>query len=306
VTLVGKAVALISMLAQEFIFVFNEEGSGYVNRTRKMNDFLQANGVSLDMRPILRLRHHTWDALAEGKSTLTLPDHLASAFGQRQIPSRDFAANWRDVVDGQAELLSTLKGIRKRRDLLNFLAQRLGGAWEEQRQAYDGAKEGLCQVREKAAEIDSRVRQAYGRLADVKKQIVAAEAEKSAHFRSTREWTDAQKNVRRGYSEAIAKLLNERHELLADIRGMKQKRLAIERGGEAAALRRALDEVELSAERERLNLVRTAILTATGLPHTDHRPTAWWLPMVDPSGAWFNQIAGTTEVYTEPLLTPSN
>jgi hypothetical protein len=302
VTLVGKAVALISMLSQEFIFVFNEEGSAYVRRTRKMNDFLRSHGIALDMRPILRLRHHTWDALEVAQSTITLPDHLASTFGQRQIPSRDFALRWKKVVEEQGQLLDNVKQIRALRDLLAFLAGRNGGEWEEAASGYERAKSGLREIRDKAAAIDAEVRAAYARLAGIKRSIEVAEKQKGDHFRSTADWTPERLAERAAFGSRISQLLADRRSALDEIRDKKHVRLAVERGPEAVRLRSEVDRIELSAEMERLRLVRNADLTRAGLPHTDHRPTAWWLPMVDPSGRWFQRISETTEVYTEPLL----
>lgn len=53
VALVGKAVALISMLAHEFIFVFHEKASGYTERTEQMNAALRSGGVDLQLHPLL-------------------------------------------------------------------------------------------------------------------------------------------------------------------------------------------------------------------------------------------------------------
>ena len=51
----------------------------------------------------------------------------------------------------------------------------------------------------------------------------------------------------------------------------------------------------------RLDLVRNAYLTIEGLEHTQLRPTAWWLPLVDPSGAWFDAVVAGTQARLEPL-----
>ncbi|HEX8465750.1 MAG TPA: hypothetical protein VF627_14130, partial [Abditibacterium sp.] len=49
ICLVGKAVALISMLSAEFIFVFHERASSYTARTQKMNAALRAAGLELPL-----------------------------------------------------------------------------------------------------------------------------------------------------------------------------------------------------------------------------------------------------------------
>jgi hypothetical protein len=301
VTLVGKAVALISMLAREFIFVFNEEGSGYVTRTRKLNDTLQANGVPLVMHPILRLKYRTWDTLEVAQSTLSLPDHLAATFGQRQIPAADFAHNWRKVVEEQDALLKTLEAIRKPRELMAFLAER-GGDWTEQLAAYDEAKKALCTLREHGAAIQALVDTLYEELAATKAQIVATEHDKCLHFHSVTEWTSEAESRRSGFDARIQELLGIRKETLARIHDLKVQRLHLERGEQAVKLREQVVSIEVNAEAARLRLVSNAILTCTGLVHTDHRPSAWWLPMVDPCGHWFQRIAETTEVYTQPVL----
>ena len=50
-----------------------------------------------------------------------------------------------------------------------------------------------------------------------------------------------------------------------------------------------------------LETVLAAFLTAEGLEHTQLRPSAWWLPLVDPSGAWLDAMASGTKARLEPL-----
>jgi hypothetical protein len=304
VSLVGKAVALISMLAREFLFVFNEEGSAYVSRTRRMNDYLRAHGVPLDLRPILRLRYRTWDALEVGSAGLILPDFLAATFGQHQITSRDFAARWREVVEEQGELLEELKAILKPRELLRFLARRDGDHWRARLAAYDTAKAKLRELRSQGAAIQEQVNGLYRQLAGIRREIVTTEQAKGNHFRAIMDWTPSEEEARAAFDAKLAGLLEARQETLVRIQELKARRLALERGPEAVPAREEIVRIALEAEMGRLRLVRNALLTRTGLIHTQHRPTAWWFPMVNPGGEWFRRIAETTEVYTEPLLSP--
>lgn len=301
VTLVGKAVALISMLAQEHIFVFNEEGSAYVHRTRRMNDYMRRHGVDLRVHPILRLHYQTWDSLEVGQATLTLPDHLAATFGQRQITTRDFSQSWQTVCREQQDLLDTLRRITKPRDMLRFLAERQGGAWSDLLDRYEQAKQALVELRSQALVYQNQVEGLYRDLKRIKSAIRDTERAKGDHFRATVEWTPEEEDCRAAFDARIRQLLQERRSTLQQIQTLKSLRLGLERGA-ASEHRRAIIEIEAQIGAERLRLVRNAILTSTSLLHTNHRPTAWWLPMVDPSGRWFQRIAETAEVYTEPLL----
>lgn len=302
VTLVGKAVALVSMLAREFIFLFNEEGSGYVTRTRRMNDLLREQGVPLQMHPILRLKFSTWDSLEVGHSTIALPDHLSATFGQKQVPAQDFASQWKQVIEEQGKVLKDVEAIVRPRDLITYLHGRQGDEWAQTLEEYELQKASQRDLLKSVIERQRQVNTAYLELARVKADIVQTEKAKGDHFRSVTDWNREEERKRNEYDSRLTQLLNRRRDILAHIQSLKAERLAIERGDAMQSVRRQIESIEAQAELARLNLVRNAILTRTGLSHTQHRPSAWWLPMVDPTGRWFERIAQTTELYTQPLL----
>ncbi len=305
VTVVGKAVALISMLAHEFLFVFNEEGSAYVRRTRKMNDLLAAAGIDFSVHPILRVKYRTWDSLRAAGATLALPSHLAAAFGRKTITCEEFAQNWRTVVQEQTDLLTALKQIRGARSLLDFLSHREGGDWPEQTVTHAKAKEMQRSLWTRAHELKVRVQALYAELRTVKTQIVEAEKQKGDHFRRVADWTPEENARRASLEDLVNGKLAERRDLMQAIEDNKAQRAAKTRGSQAETARAAAMEIENLAETARMRLVRNAILTRDGLTHTDHRPSAWWLPMVDPSGGWFDEVVKTTELYAEPLRSSS-
>jgi hypothetical protein len=86
--------------------------------------------------------------------------------------------------------------------------------------------------------------------------------------------------------------------LLGEFR--RQRRL-LERSQEATQARAAIQRIVAEAQLARLDLVRNAFLTVDGLEHTEVRPTAWWLPMVDPSGEWLRAITAGTQARFESL-----
>jgi hypothetical protein len=303
VTLVGKAVSLVSMLAQEFIFVFNEEGSMYVRRTRKMNDILAAQGVALDMRPILRMRYNTWDALSVGKTTLRLPAHLAATFGRPTITAPEFATTWRQVVAEQRLLCEQIKTLKKPLELLAFLRDRDPLTnWEERRADYVQAKETLCHLRDQVAALEVDIDHLYADLRAARAESAEIQQAKGDHFRATIVWTPEATAQRDAFNLCLLELEANKRSLCAAIQPLREQRHGIERGRAALEARAMLAHIEEEAEHARLQLVRNALLTIEGLLHTNHRPSAWWLPLLDASGDWFRQIVATTEIYTEPLL----
>ncbi|MCC6728175.1 MAG: hypothetical protein IT208_02430 [Chthonomonadales bacterium] len=304
VVLVGKAVALISMLAREFIFVFNEEGSAYVARTRQMNDFLRDRGIEADLRPILRLRYPTWDALRDARVRLVLPPAFAGPLGRPQLSGAELADSWRGAVDEQRALLRRLREITSPRELMAFLAGREGDPWGQRLAEYEEAKRLLRELRAQAVRVQQEVDRRRAELRETKRSIVKTERERGEHFRATTQWTSAQTERRDAYERRLAELLGARREAMAAIADLRAHRLELERGAQAGPARRRLAEIEAEAAMARLGLVRSAILTVEGLPHTQHRPAAWWIPMVDPSGAWFDGIVRRTEAYLEPVVSP--
>ncbi len=278
IILVGKAVSLVSMLAQEFIFVFNEEGSMYVTRTEAMNHRLREAGIALTMHPILRLKYRTWDALAEAGTGLQPAEHLAQTFRRNSLPASEFSERWKAVLEEQRTRLDTLKTLAKPREMLAYLQEHDPQAdWNALAEAYHGAQHTLKALRDTAAALQREVDALYRDLKTVKASLA------------------------RDYATQSEPLLAERRNLLARIARIKEERLLLERGEAAAAARRTRDDVLNQLELARVRLVRNALLTREGLTHTDHRPSFWWFPMVDSGGGWYRRLIETTEVYLQPL-----
>lgn len=137
ICLVGKAVALISMLSAEYIFVFHEKASSYTSRTQQMNAQIRAAGVELELHPMLRLKYSTWDALRDVDAEFDLPPHFAKAFGTSAISAKEFAARWKEVAEEGDRSRAELRECRSPRSLMEKLAQLQGQRWRDKRDAFE-------------------------------------------------------------------------------------------------------------------------------------------------------------------------
>ena len=303
VTLVGKAVSLVSMLAQEFIFVFNEEGSLYVRRTRQMNDTLLKAGVALNMHPILRMRYETWSSLSVGTSTLRLPEHLTQTFGRRDITTPEFASEWRATVEAQGTLCSEISKFHKPIELMKFLAlSDPANPWEQRIAEYENYGSEIETQWSVAKRLRENVKEKY--------QLLKSSKLEEQEIHTLRGTLSRDKNVdavsiQKYHSDSdksLSKIQDTKTGLKSEIRELKEEALLIEQSPIVKFARNKRVEIENQAELSRIKLIQSAVLTADGLTHTNHRPSAWWIPLLDNSGNWFDRIVQTTSLYLEPLV----
>jgi hypothetical protein len=338
VTLVGKAVTLLPMLAAEFAFVFHEGASGYSERTHRMVAAMRrgsAGALLPPLRPLLRIRYSAWDALSEtpncgvepqpGSITFKLPEFLAQAFGRPRIAADELAACWRHAISTEEHRLEELSRLRSPRHLLAYLSRREPSRWSECVHDHEAARRRLLSIWSRAQAIQGRIYTEYDQIRRVRVEAVAMEREKGDDFRArvqpicdqARIAATAGNSVLAATLEArIASLQEERavrfdaeirsrlgqiRYALARVRELRAERLVLERSVEATGARVTMRRIEAEAEIAKARLVRNALQTIHGLPHTAYRPSAWWFPLVDPTGGWFQRLSGSAEFYLEPL-----
>ena len=327
VVLIGKAVTFAAMISSEFIMVLTEEGSKYVTQTRAMIKRLSQSGVTLDLFPILRMKLDAWSALARCNLDLLLPPHLASAFETDCISAEDFGNSWREAVRRHKQVLRAIRALKSPEDLTAHLEQGQRQDWLDMLGDSVQAHSTLLTIRSKAEVLRQRAskyreesRKLAGRVQDLQRR-------KGAYFRkhirplngklqqlhqqgvTSGEEVDALKNEidqhentgRAKIELSIQKLLQKAEEVRQKQRETTQAYRRLETGNEAREARSILAACERKLEREKLCIVRNALLTTMGLPFTTHRPAAWWLPIVDPSGGWARACAETAEFYFETL-----
>ena len=312
--LVGKAITLANMIAAEHLVVFHETASAYTSATQAMNAHLAAHGLPQRLYPLVRLTYPTWDALAAVPgAAFRLPPHLAATFGTETITALEFAAQWHEVAEKCRKILGESKSLASPRRLMSYLEDHDARCWCAERPEYDKALDTLKRMAEQTETLRGRVEEHGEEVRVWQAERQDLERRKGEDFRrsvqpllaglpETQAQIGRQEAIRaHAFDEPIA-VLRERitatRTLLAEFRRQRRR---LERSPEAVAARARLSEIVQDAQMARLELVRNAFLTLEGLEHTQLRPSAWWLPLVDSSGAWLAAMAAGTKARLEPL-----
>lgn len=302
--LAGKAVSLIGMLSREFVFVFHEGASSYVQTTRRFHDRLKERGAGLRWFPILRLKTSAWTALSECRSWIRLPEPLRGPFGSEEICTPSFAARWKEVAEDQARLLDHLAGLKSPLDLIKFLDAHSQGSWKCLSDEYVALHERLQGLEKEIEGLRQKRRSVYSELKSAKQARVAAEVAKGEHFRTyiwEKAHDDAQSDERAKLTEAVEAATRQIGEVKHEIRTLMRKQAEVARDQDVLRIHERRREIETEAELKRLKLIRDAVIASKGLQRSNRRPSAWWFPVVCPDGGWFAETARSAECYLEPL-----
>lgn len=315
VALVGKAITLANMIAAEHLVVFHETASAYTSATQVMNKFLAAHGLPQTLFPVVRLEYPTWNALASVPASVVfrLPEHLAATFKAETITAPAFAARWHEVSETCRQTLRDSRELTGPRRLLSYLEDHDARCWCDLRSEYDQNLDILKRVAGQSEILRDRIAGHQQEINVWQAERQDLERRKGEDFKrsvqplraglpETQAQLDKQIAIRAQVFESPIETIRERisaaKSLLAEF---KRQRRKIERSPDAAQARSRMTEIVRDAEMARLELVRAAFLTLEGLEHTQLRPSAWWLPLVDPTGAWLDAMASGTKARLEPL-----
>ena len=318
VVLVGKAISLLPMLAAEFTLVFHEGASNYTHRTRAMVGRMAKRKLPLpELRPILRIKYATWDALGAVPvedatcDNLKLPAFLQQAKGRDQIAFDDFAYCWRNAVQWENARLEELRSLCSPRALMTYLSRIDGESWKARCAEYETVATTLGNIQEQAQHLRAGEERVKVTADTAKREMERLAKEKGEDFRnriyprlsmlSPAEISEIETERAYRFDAPFENALAIARQAKLELRRLKQERHALERGTEAIRARTILRRIESQAERDKAILARNALQTVNGLPHTCYRPSSWWFPAVDPSGAWFRRLTETAELYLEPL-----
>lgn len=303
--LIGKAVALLPMLAAEWVLVFHEGASSYSGRTAKMIAELKHSRTPIPaLRPILRVRYHTWDSLdALVGVTLPLPAHLKQALGKQEIEADDFATCWQRARVWEKNRLAELTTLRSPHALMAWLT-RHDRRWSEKIDTYDAAQATLLTQWNQAKALRDQERALRAQAHQLRAKANVLEHAKGDDFRQRGRVLGPEAVSEREARFEVPLRRNRRqiHDLLLQARQLRQERKTLERSPQIIAARTTLRLIEAEAEIARVRQAKNALQTIHGLLHTDYRPSAWWFPQVDPSGAWFRRVAETAELHLEELV----
>jgi hypothetical protein len=311
-TVIGKAVALIGLLAREFVFVFHEGASGYVRHSRRMHDLLAEAGYRLPILPILRVKYQAWDALSATCVWFRLPEPLRRPFGTDELCSPSFAGRWREVCHEQRALLATLAKLRRPIELIEFLDGHDRGAWSRLSSEYAELRQKMDKVKRDVSTMQLERQGLYDQKRSLKSMLVQQERDLGVHWRAElfeKEDVGSPRYTREMEKRSLMKseiesTRQQLRELALAMEQLKRKQAELVSSDMVSQVHARRRQIELEAELRRMGMIREAVISSRGLENANFRPAAWWMPVVSPDGSWFRETMRTAEAYLEPLISP--
>jgi hypothetical protein len=94
---------------------------------------------------------------------------------------------------------------------------------------------------------------------------------------------------------------SEIHALRIARRAARRALRSAENTADVKALRTERAHVIGLFETRRAELTANALRVIHGIPHAGTRPSSWWFPLVDPSGAWYRKMISDATLRLEAL-----
>jgi DNA repair exonuclease SbcCD ATPase subunit len=188
--------------------------------------------------------------------------------------------------------------------LVRYLETRLGGHWSCLADAIESTHQELDALQATLGEIRARKQVVLTQLKSAKAARAKAERALGEHWRaalwekdpSAADWA-RREELQAQVTAAQAAISQAREEFRA-LQAEQNTAVTLPQLDRIRERRRA---ISLEAELMRATLAREAIVTVHGLRKAGHRPSAWWMSLVCPGGAWFRATLERACAWWEPL-----
>jgi hypothetical protein len=189
-------------------------------------------------------------------------------------------------------------------DLIRFLDHQLGGSWKSLAGEYGELHHRLSGVTEQVIQMKQRRFEIYGEIRKLRRERADAEREKGRHFREAlfeKPKSDSANAQRQVLSDRIELLIHQTTSLLEKVHASIREQRQVVADPQVHRVHERRREIEMEAELKRMRLIRNAVIVSRGLVRAGYRPSAWWFPILCPSGHWFTKTVEEASCYLEPL-----
>jgi hypothetical protein len=182
----------------------------------------------------------------------------------------------------------------------------VGGSWHSLARDYKQLHEQLEGLKNEVEAMRARRLEKVTELRRLRQLRVESEKAKGEHFRAKifeKDPTPEDFKERERLTKQVETTIAKVKESKDAIRQLLREQGNLSKEPEILSVHERRRAIELEAELKRMSLIREAVISSDGLEHANHRPSAWWFPLVCPGGKWFQSTVESAEYYLEHLTT---